>query len=268
MSGERKAYISFPPVSIGVDSLRIPLLANTERYFVLNKPADVNAFQEKRLGGGGRGIVGAICSRASGGAGQFERLGIPAAWPINFPSREVSGIFLCAKTAEARAGLKNEMGSGRFRFVYHIVADEAPAEETLTCELPLASHAAEAFSYVSRKSGKKTSTTFRKLQQWPKHSLWETASPFDRVHQVRVHASESGVRIAGETVYRPGLRRPPPKMPSLSGRAPRSRLCLHLVRLTFSFPGEEPIEMEAPYPPWFRDLLRRVSRSPGGHIGR
>lgn len=216
----------------------------------MNKPRALPAFQDSRLGGGAGALVPLIIKAAAAGGAQFLRLGLGHCSLINLLDREASGIILLAKTAEARADLKNQMGSMAFSFRYHFLAETAGVDsEQLSCDLPLAIHHTKPLALISHKTGKKAETKFRRLQDFGALALWESESPYDRFHQVRVHAVEVGLRMVGEGLYRaPGRGESSPPSPEL---------CLHLARLQFRLGGEDQ-EVTAPYPVAFDNLLRRL----------
>lgn len=247
---EDDPFISFPPGALGDAPVRVPVLWDHPAACALNKPRHLPAFQDSRLGGGPRALLPGIQKRAAAGAAQFLRFGLTSPSLLNLLDREASGILLCAKTPEARADLKNRMGSLAFTFRYHFLAEGAGGESELRCELPLAVHRAKPVALVSHQTGKKTFTLFRRLQQFGPFSLWESESPYDRYHQVRLHAAEAGLRLLGEDTYSRSADKG--EEASLYGG-----LCLHLFSLRFPL-DEAEREVEAPHPAALTRLLRRL----------
>ena len=108
----------------------------------------------------------------------------------------------------------------------------------------------------------------RTLPVGPAYAVWTATTTFDRLHQVRVHAAESGLPIVGESRYakttpiflseikrnyRPagdGTRVEPP----LYGE-----LCLHLARIAFPGADGKPVVVEAPLPKPFAVLLKKLA---------
>ncbi len=258
MEVQKPAFVSFPPGQVSDGPVRLPVLWNGEAGLALEKPAGIAVFQDSRLGGGPRSIVTSVNKRVAEGAGQFERLGVEALSVINHLATDASGIVLFAKNARGRAELKNAMGSLQFSFVYQFLSDGERDEDEVTCELPVAVHRVEPKALVSRKTGKKTVTRFRRVQRFENVSLWESASPYDRFHQVRLHAAEAGIAICGDPVYSStGEHRQRPTLPFF----------LHLHRL--HFPGAA---LMAPHPAGMKKVLRTLARPPddrrNGHISR
>jgi 23S rRNA-/tRNA-specific pseudouridylate synthase len=82
-----------------------------------------------------------------------------------------------------------------------------------------------------------------------------------RTHQIRVHLSEAGHAVVGDSVY----GRAPRKLPAaLSALAGVDRPFLHAARLTFTHPGTgQSMTFEAPLPADLQsrlDALAQVTR--------
>lgn len=255
-----QAYISFPPGSVDDIPLRLPLLWDSAAGVALNKPPGLPAFQDTRFGGGARSILTDLNTRAAAGASQLERLGIHRLSLLNQLEREASGILLFAKDQEARAELKNAMGSSRFTFRYHFLTAAQSADSSLSCDLPVAIHRQKPLALVSHRTGKKTSTLFRRLDDFGPCSLWESESEYDRFHQIRLHAAEAGIPVLGDSLYGPAAGEGAPKLPArLQSLLSEGGFFLHLFALAFPMEGQR-IELEAQYPGRFRMLLKKLAR--------
>lgn len=244
-------FISFPPASVTDGPLRVPLLWNTENAFALSKPRRIPGFQDSRVGGGPRSILPEIQKRGAVADGQFVELGLETPFLLNLLDREASGILLCAKNAPAKIELKNSMGSLLFHFHYHFLAVGTDGPDELECALQVATHRAKYQALISNQTGKKTVTQFRRLQKIGKLSLWESDSPFDRFHQVRLHAMEVGLKLSGDTIYHFQGERP---------AASDEDFHFHLARLQFPYQGET-IEVKAPYPGAMETRIKQVAEA-------
>ncbi|MEX2381011.1 MAG: pseudouridine synthase [Opitutales bacterium] len=244
-------FISFPPGLLGSEALRIPLLANEAAYFALAKPPGIAAVRDS-LHVTRVALLDAIRREISAEKPQFLQQGITAAEAVHWAEPEVSGIFLCAKTHEAKTQLKNAMGALQFTFVYHFFAESRPGlPDEFTCDLPVARHRREARMLISHKTGKKAFTRFRRIEAFGTYGLWESESPYDRPHQVRLHAAESGLSIPGDTLYAPVPNASPSSLPGPL----YDHIYLHHRRTFFPFgPGEQK-ELEMPYPKALQALL-------------
>lgn len=252
---EESSEISFPPGAVADEAVRIPLLWNSGAGIALNKPPGLAAFQDTRVGGGARSILAAINSRAHGG-GQFERLGSDTLLSVNLLDRDASGIVLYAKNGEARRELKNAMGSSQFCFRYHFLTAAPCEEDEISCALPVAVHRQKPLALISHRTGKKTVTVFRRLRKAGPLSLWESASPYDRFHQVRLHAAEVGLPILGDALYQNAGRAPSAASVGAGPKETTAKgLCLHLLGLRFPV-GETWVDLEGQYPHAFEMQLK------------
>jgi 23S rRNA pseudouridine1911/1915/1917 synthase len=79
-----------------------------------------------------------------------------------------------------------------------------------------------------------------------------------RTHQIRVHLSEAGYPVVGDSVYG-GVRKRLPA--NLAAIARLDRPFLHAARLGFTHPGDgQRVTYEAPLPPDLAEVLERLSR--------
>jgi 23S rRNA-/tRNA-specific pseudouridylate synthase len=80
-----------------------------------------------------------------------------------------------------------------------------------------------------------------------------------RTHQIRVHLSEAGHAVVGDTVYGRAMKTLPPL---LSGLAGLRRPFLHAARLTFMHPTSgRPMTFEAPLPADLQSRLDALVRA-------
>ncbi len=103
----------------------------------------------------------------------------------------------------------------------------------------------EKFGSV-RSGGKKAITDYQVITTGPRHSLIQVALLTGRTHQIRVHLSEEGHPIVGDTLY---------GSPSLYFEQ-YGRFMLHAHTLEFIHPvTQNPIRVESPVPELFRTIL-------------
>ena len=257
------AFISFPPGYLGSRPVKFPLLVDTERLFAVSKPSGMACYQHE-WSLGKPDLSMALRREILGEKPQLARLGIQGLFRIYNLDAEISGVLLYAKTEEAETLLKNAAGSGQLSFKYHLLVSQAPADRSLLCDLPIAKHFHEKRMLVSHKTGKKCATRFQYLRSYGQYELWEAESTELRVHQTRLHAAESGLKIVGETLYSDGgqihlsrLKRDFKR--SDDREAPiYPHLCLHLVELGIRLPDFETDSVCAPLPNRFETLLKRL----------
>jgi len=94
------------------------------------------------------------------------------------------------------------------------------------------------------------------LQKLPAHTLLACKLETGRTHQIRIHLSEAGHPICGETVY---TKKTDGTQLPVDETAPR--LCLHATELGFTHPvSEEPMLWEMPLPADLQAYLDRIKK--------
>ena len=262
----KEPFISFPQGTLARASVRVPVVCDAFAWFALDKPAGVPVYPDPWIPWP-TDLVREVRRQIAGGKEQLRRLGIGSIERINDLDFEASGIVLCARDESVAAGLANCLGSAQIEFVYTLVVRGAPHQSELVCRLPLAPDPVEPRMSGSREHGKKCETRFQLVEQFRGYAIVEAVTRYDRVHQVRVHASESGLKIAGERkygrvdpVFLSGIKRD--YRHSRRGRESPlyDRLCMHLGRLTFPNPDGSTVSIERAPPARMRVLIERLRR--------
>ena len=106
------------------------------------------------------------------------------------------------------------------------------------------------------KNGKEAITHFKVIERFRNYTLLEVKIETGRTHQIRVHLTEIGYPIVGDTVYSNGKNEW-----GIKGQ------CLHAKSLKFKHPitGKE-MFIEAPLPEYFQKIieeLKKLSIQPG-----
>lgn len=96
-----------------------------------------------------------------------------------------------------------------------------------------------------KKKGKRAKTSFRKIAHLNGRSLIEATPETGRMHQIRVHLSELGFPIVGDSIY---------------GKKSTGRTLLHAYKLSFKHPeSDDQVEYMAPLPEDFPlDIIHLV----------
>jgi 23S rRNA-/tRNA-specific pseudouridylate synthase len=260
----------FPPPLLGDQAQRLKVFWDHPFGLVVEKPAGVlvladNWFPHCPV------LTEAINYQAAREKSELGRLGVgPEGVRAIVPTEpELAGAALLAKDPAVGEWWSNAYGSGRFSLAVRFLSAKAPAEaETLECDLPIARHAGrERRMLVSHRTGKKTVTRFRRLQQFGPYSLWEARTDFLRVNQIPLHAFELGLAVVGDRVY---ADEPPLYLSRLKrsfrlkGDAPEAPLypgmVMHLAELSFPLPEGDPVCLELEPPKRFVAVLRNLER--------
>ncbi|HYE30339.1 MAG TPA: pseudouridine synthase, partial [Methylomirabilota bacterium] len=152
--------------------------------------------------------------------------------------KETSGVMVFGKTPLANKSLTEQFATRKVRKVYRLLTDRAVMKDAFTVQTKLG-RIGERYSSSYRGADAQVAITeFKKVEVANGITTLEAHPVTGRTHQIRVHASESGFPILGDTLY---------------GGRPASRVHLHAAelqvahpatgqRLTFSdpFPQQEP----------------------------
>lgn len=258
-------FLSFPPDTLDRDPLRLPIVARGPGWLALTKPAGMPWVTDPWIPRPAD-LVREVRRQLRDGKPQLARLGIEAFHGIVGPDLVASGLVLCATTDAEGARLANALGSAQVELTYRFVTMGRPAETEIVCELPIAPHDSQPRMLVSHTTGKKTVTRFNLEQRFRGYAVWTATTTFDRLHQIRLHAAESGLPIMGESRYAkvPAVMlseikrdyRPSPRRPE---EPIYGELALHLARIVFPGAEGQSVTVEAPLPKAFGVLLKRFA---------
>jgi hypothetical protein len=202
--------IGFPPPQLGPEPVRLAVLACAPGILALEKPGGV-AWDAGPPGV--PAIMPALRARFAEKKPGLAALGLEnpvSIWPLD---TWIAGIGLVASRGGEPFGFwRNAFGSGLVGFTYELLvcADAGrPAEHE--CALPVATHHDGSRAVISHETGRKSRTLFRRVTtggddgagQKPgaRWEWWTAMTCYPRFHQIRIHAAECGLRIAGETLY-------------------------------------------------------------------
>jgi 23S rRNA-/tRNA-specific pseudouridylate synthase len=265
MSALPPTSIGFAAGLLGEEACRMAVLAHGEGWVALDKPAGV-AFEDHPWQHGAPTLLGQLRAQLEAGKPELRRLGLAEPAAVFGPEPEAAGIALLADRAGALAAWREALGSGAFRFDYEFVArtEDAPEEAGL-CDLPLGMNDAEERAFVSHREGKHAQTRFEPGRAGGRWRVWTAHTPFPRRDQVRLHASECGIRIAGELKYGRAGR------VTLTDTTPKGRLnkgedkplhrglLLRLAAVAGKVGGRD-FQVIAPRPDDFATVVKRLSK--------
>ena len=201
MSATPPSSIGFAAGILGDEAVRLAVLDHGEGWVALDKPAGV-ALEEHPWQNGAPTLLSNIRSQLEAGKPELIRLGLKEPATVFGPEPESAGIAILADRASSLALWREALGSGAFAFVYEFIArlEEAPTEPGL-CDLPVGMDDENRRAFVSHRNGKHAETRFEPGRACGRWQIWTAQSPFPRRDQIRIHAAECGIRIAGELKY-------------------------------------------------------------------
>ncbi len=163
---------------------------------------------------------------------------------------DTSGCLVLGRHPRALRQLGRLFSQGRVSKTYLAIITTRPSPQIGRISLPLLkkSTKADGWRMVVDKSGKPAITDYKLLGSLDNDHLVELSPVTGRTHQLRVHLSEMGWPIFGESHY------------SVSDDM-STPLCLHSWKIAFSFePGGEQISVTAPLPMHFRKFAHIISK--------
>jgi 23S rRNA (cytosine1962-C5)-methyltransferase len=204
------------------------VLFEDEHLLVVNKPAGLNTHAPSPFAG--EGIHEWLKNREP----RWAKLAI-----IHRLDKDTSGVMVFGKTPVANRGLTEQFATRKVRKTYVLLTPKSPAQDSFKVSTTMVRVGDRYLSKPGAVSGDKAETSFQVLQpDDPKRAdligsipagskeaqhFAIIAQPFTgRTHQIRVHASESGFPILGDTLY---------------GGASANRLMLHAASLFFRHPA-------------------------------
>lgn len=159
-----------------------------------------------------------------------------------------SGLLVVAKQDDAHRRLSRQFASRSVEKRYlALVYGEAPARINLESPIGRDIHNRKKISSRARRA-KTAVTEVERLESFPFSSLLAVRIETGRTHQIRVHLSEAGYPVVGDTQYGRS-RRGPRGMEAFRILNGLSRPALHAAVLAFKHPRSgEPMRFEIPLP--------------------
>ena len=162
--------------------------------------------------------------------------------------RETSGCLLLAKSPEVRDMLQKQFKDRTIDRIYHAVVIGKPPSDSGVVTSRIQETKDKRMHLVTKggTGGKEAITNWRIEQTASIHSLIRIKIDTGRRSQIRLHMSEIGYPVAGDTRYG-------------QGKASVNRLCLHASELDFDHPNGGRIRVKSEIPAKLLSELNRKS---------
>ncbi|MCI9016990.1 MAG: RluA family pseudouridine synthase [Clostridia bacterium] len=186
-----------------------------------------------------------ICKDSLSGIGGEIRPGI-----VHRLDKDTSGIIIVAKNDKAHINLSEQIKNRQIKKTYIALVRGTIKEKSATIDMPIARSTKDRKKMAVDKKGKNAITHFKIEKRYDKYTLLEIDIETGRTHQIRVHMSEIGYPIVGDTVYSNGKNEF-----GITGQ------CLHAKKLKFKHPiTQEEMLLQAPLPQYFQDILKQLEK--------
>lgn len=173
--------------------------------------------------------------------------------------KETSGVLVVAKNNKAHEALAKNFRERTIHRLYWAIAHGVFKKPSGRIESYLARHQTQRKRYCSQKEGKWSATNYEVKTSNKNLSLVQCKLETGRTHQIRVHLSEAGHPLVGDSLY--GADRQNQK---LSGPLKLiiqniHRIGLHAAELGFEHPRtKKEMFFTAPWPEDLMDLLKEL----------
>ena len=189
--------------------------------------------------------VMAICKDSLSGIGGEIRPGI-----VHRLDKDTSGAIIVAKNDKAHINLSEQIKNHQVEKTYIALVKGFVKENEATINMPIGRSTKDRKKMSVNKNGKNAVTHFKVIERFRNYTLLEVKIETGRTHQIRVHLSEIGYPIVGDTVYSNGKNEW-----NIEGQ------CLHAKSLKFKHPitGKE-MFIEAPLPEYFKNVILELKK--------
>lgn len=260
--GDHIVAVLPPPPSdhTPADNIPLEILFEDDDLIVLNKQAGliVHPARSHKRGTLVNALVWHFTHVSSGalsGVGkEFARPGV-----VHRLDKWTTGVMVAAKGDTAHWRIAKQFENRTTGKRYLAVVEGQPEPDTDRVDLPLGKHATIREMYAVRwdETGKPSQTIYRVRERYLGFALIELELLTGRTHQIRVHMSHLGWRLAGDDLYN-GKHLSAGNL-GLSGDPERvvlDRQALHASMLSFSHPMQpRPMHFTAPLPADLREVI-------------
>lgn len=143
--------------------------------------------------------VMAKCKDSLSGIGGKIRPGI-----VHRIDKDTSGLVIVAKNDKAHIDISNQIKNREVKKTYLALVRGVIKENQATINMPIARSTKDRKKMAVDKKGKEAITEFKVLKRYKDFTYIEVKIKTGRTHQIRVHMSEIGYPIVGDTVYSNG----------------------------------------------------------------
>ena len=192
----------------------------------------------------------AICKDSLSGIGGEIRPGI-----VHRLDKDTSGLLIVAKNDKAHINMSEQIKNHEVEKTYIALVKGIVKENEATINMPIGRSPKDRKKMAVVKTGKEAITHFKVLDRFYKENctLLEVKIETGRTHQIRVHLSQIGYPVVGDTTYSSGKNKW-----NIKGQ------CLHAKSLKFKHPitGKE-MFLEAKLPKYFEDIIKEGKEENG-----
>ena len=233
-------------IELKAQDIPVEILYEDKDIIVVNKPKGMVVHPANGNPDGTLvNAVMAICKDSLSGIGGEIRPGI-----VHRLDKDTSGAIIVAKNDKAHINLSEQIKNHQVEKTYIALVKGFVKENEATINMPIGRSTKDRKKMAVNKNGKNAVTHFKVIERFRNYTLLEVKIETGRTHQIRVHLSEIGYPIVGDTVYSNGKNEW-----NIEGQ------CLHAKSLKFKHPitGKE-MFIEAPLPEYFKNVILELKK--------
>ncbi|MBM7117143.1 RluA family pseudouridine synthase [Archangium primigenium] len=253
LKGGERLSLEVPPPTPAVpvaEELPIAVLHEDKDLVVVDKAAGMVV--HPGAGHASGTLVNALLHRVKdlAGVGGELRPGI-----VHRLDKDTTGCLVVAKHETALVALQKAFKTRTVEKTYLALVHGVPKAAQARIETLYGRHPVNRQRFTGKvKEGKPALTDYRVLESFDGAALVEVDLLTGRTHQIRVHLSEAGHPLLGDTLYGAGRK---PKGQGAEAQAIVGRQALHAWKLAFPHPRTgKVLRLEAPLPPDFTAALK------------
>ena len=235
-------------ISLKAQDIPIEIIYEDKDIVVVNKPKGLVVHPANGNPDGTLvNAIMAICKDSLSGIGGEIRPGI-----VHRLDKDTSGVLIVAKNDKAHINMSEQIKNHEVEKIYIALVKGIVKETEATINMPIGRSTKDRKKMAVTKSGKEAITHFKVIERFPKHNctLLEVKIETGRTHQIRVHLSQIGYPIIGDTVYSNGKNEW-----GVEGQ------CLHAKSLKFKHPiTKKEMFLEAKLPKYFEKIVDELKR--------
>ncbi len=233
--------------SIIAQNIPLEILYEDKDIIIVNKPKGMVVHPANGNPDGTLvNAIMAICKDSLSGIGGEIRPGI-----VHRLDKDTSGAIIIAKNDIAHIKISEQIKNHQVEKTYIALVRGIVKENEATIDMPIGRSQKDRKKMAVNKNGKNAITHFKVIERFKNYTLLEIKIETGRTHQIRVHLTEIGYPIVGDSVYSNGKNEW-----NIQGQ------CLHAKSLKFKHPitGKE-MFIEAPIPEYFEKIIQELKKS-------